>query len=101
LVGLSLALTACGSRQRVDDIKDVQVITKWKTYECGVPPEVDFVSLNKPDFFVIEDGKYTMTPDMYAQMGENFTLIIKAAKQLKSVIGFYESCIAAAQDKGE
>jgi len=93
-----LVLAGCASRQKVQAIPDAEIITKWRTFDCGTPPETDFINLTVPRWRII-DGRYTLTPEEYANLGESVSDIIKAARQMSEVIDFYQKCIASAQNK--
>ena len=95
-----LSVTACGSRQKVEPLPSIEYVTKWRTFDCGVPPERDFIELTAPSW-VILDGLWTLTSDEYAKLGESVSDIIKAAKQMSKQIGFYKECIESAQEQGE
>jgi len=93
-----LSVTACGSRQKVEPLPEVRFVEKWRTFDCGVPPERDFIELSAPAW-VITDGLFTLTSEEYAKLGESVSDIIKATKQMANVIQFYVDCIEAAQEK--
>ena len=96
-----LILTGCGmfTKREKRDIPP-QIITKWRTYDCGVPPHVDKIDFN-PVVWEIIDSRYTLTTDMYANLGDNMSLIKQRTAQEKEVRQFYINCIAAAQNKSE
>ena len=81
----------------VDQVKrepPPQIITEWRTYDCGDPPTRDPIKL-KPIEWKILDGRYTLAPEQYAVLGENMGEILKASGQMVAVIRFYRGCIEA------
>ena len=95
LIISTVFLISCGGRQVVDPEPDVQIVTKWVVFDCGTPPDRDFVDLSVPRWRII-DGRYTLTPEEYGILGESVSDIIKAAKQMANVIDFYQECIDSA-----
>jgi len=81
------------------DVKP-QVVTHWRTYDCGVPPQVDKVDF-LPVVWEVIDSRFTLSTDMYANLGDNMSLIRQRSKQEKEIRKFYQACIAAAQKKKE
>jgi hypothetical protein len=96
----SVFLIGCAGK-RVQPIEDVQVVTKWRTFDCGYSPVVDFVDFHPLTWKVI-DGRFTLSTDEYAKLGENVSQIIKVTKQLLLKIEYYEECInSAGEDNAE
>lgn len=98
---ISLALlffTGCGSRQKTEVIPDVEIVTEWRTFDCGAEPAIDFVKLTPPTWKII-DGNFTLTPDEYAKLGESFSMIIKSVKQMRLKVQYYETCIERAGEE--
>lgn len=95
-ISLSALLIACAP-QRVQPIEDVRWETKWRTYDCGIPPARDPIHFRRFTWWTTEEGDYVLSSDEYGSLGENMQEISKGAKQLKAVISFYVECIAAAQ----
>ncbi len=92
-----LLLTACAT-ERVKPIEDCAPIYKWSTYDCGVPPARDHITLQWLNGWLIDkDGNWTLSPDHYATLGDDMAEIIKGSGQLKELVLFYERCIDAAQ----
>jgi len=91
-----LILSGCVKDRVKRDIPP-QIITKFKTYNCGVPPARDKINLRSVTIKII-DGLYTFTPDQYGNLGDNMADIIKASGQLVEIVRFYEACILAAQE---
>ena len=96
LIFITISLLGCDPN-RVKPEPDVEIVYKWRTYDCGTPPARDKVSFRIPKW-VIVDGLYTLTPSHYADLGENMQEIIKASGQLLETVRFYENCIKAAND---
>ena len=97
----SALLVGCGAVEKLKRDIPPQIITEWKTYDCGTPPARDPINFKVPVFVVTSEGLYTLTPEQYAKLGENMQDIIKASGQLIEVIRFYQSCIDAAQEKDD
>ena len=100
LLTISLVFLAGCTKERVQREVPPQIITKWKTYDCGIPPQIDKIDF-KPVVWDIIDEKYTLTTDMYANLGDNMSMITQASKQTIKLIGFYQACIDAAQEKSD
>lgn len=98
---ISSLLVGCGGVEELQRDIPPQIITKFKTYNCGIPPARDKVNFRVPKFVVSSDGLYTLTPESYADLGEAMQDIIKASGQLLEVIRFYERCIESAQEKSD
>lgn len=92
---ISSILTGCGI-DRVKREPPPQIITKWQTYNCGVAPYFDKLDF-LPVIWVIIEGKYTLSTDMYANLADNMSGIKQGVGQLQEIIRFYINCIDAAQ----
>ena len=101
IILISLSLAGCGAVEKLKRTEPPQVITQWRTYDCGIPPARDKINFRIPEFKITTDGLYTLTPDQYGNLGEAMQDIIKASGQLLEVIRFYERCIASAQEKSD
>jgi len=88
-------LSACGMDRTKREVPP-QIITKWRTYDCGIPPARDHITFRLPKFVVSPEGLYTLTAEEYGDLGENMADIIKASGQLLETIRFYQQCIEAA-----
>ena len=96
-----LILSGCGMfTKREERVPPPQIITQWVTYDCGVPPHVDKVRF-LPVTWEILDDRYTLSTDMYANLGDNMSMIRQRVKQEKELRQFYVNCIESAQDKTE
>ena len=95
----SLFLFGCAAN-RTEPVTDVQTIVKWRTFNCGTPPQIDFVDFNSLTWRVV-DGRFTLTADEYAKLGENVSQVIKITKQMLLKIEYYEECIDSAEMSGE
>ncbi len=96
---LSIVLSGC-RKDRVKREIPPQIITQFRTYDCGIPPARDKVSFRIPVFNVIViDGQplWTLDQNQYADLGENMQDIIKAMGQYAELVRFYDKCISAAQ----
>ncbi len=98
LISSILLLPGCGTLDKLKRDVPPQIITEWRTFDCGVPPATDRVNFRPVEWEII-DGLFTLSTDMYANLGENMQEIIKASGQLVEVVRFYESCIEAANTK--
>ncbi len=96
LILTSLLLVGCAKDRVKRDIPP-QVVTVWRTFDCGIAPARDPIKFKAPQFRIV-DGRYTLTADQYAVLGENMGQIIKATGQLIAVVNFYEQCIANASE---
>ncbi len=95
-ISLSGLLTACALK-RVEPIADVRWETKWRTYDCGIPPARDPIHFRRFTWWITKDGDYVLSAAEYGSLGENMQEITKGVKQLKAAISFYIACIEAAQ----
>jgi len=97
LLILSILLSGCGmfGKKKVEPIPDAITVIQWRTFDCGVPPARDPINLRVVNWKII-DGNFTLTSDMYGNLGENMSEILKGVRQLGEVVSFYESCIEAA-----
>lgn len=89
-----LFLVGCSSHQPVEDVPDVQTVVKWRTVACPEPPDRDPVKF-RPVTWAIVDGRFTLEPDHYANLGDNMSDILKATEQLKTEIRYYLDCISS------
>ncbi len=96
IILISSLLVGCGVLGRVKPDVPPQIITEWRTFDCGNPPARDHINFKVPVFVVTSDGLYTLDAEQYGRLGEAMQSIIKASGQLVEVIRFYESCIEAA-----
>ena len=94
---ISSLLVGCGTLDRLKHEVPPQIITEWRTYDCPNPPRVDPVKF-RPVVWVIEGGSYTLSPDGYANLGENMADIISRSAQMREIILFYMKCIDAAKE---
>jgi hypothetical protein len=94
-ISLAFLLSACAGNE-TKPVPDVQIVTKYISFDCGYSPDIDFVQFTSPTWRVI-DGKFTLTTDEYAKLGENMTQIIKVTKQLLLKIDYYEECLESAE----
>lgn len=92
---ISLVMIGCSSRQPVEQIPDVMTIVEWRTFDCGQPPGRDRVEF-RPVVWKIIDGKFTLVPDQYANLGDNMSDLIMGTKQLIAEIQYYLDCISSA-----
>ena len=96
-ISLILVLAGCGL-DRVQREVPPQIITKWKTYDCGVPPARDHINFTVPRFVVTSEGHWQLTAEQYAILGEAMQDIKKASGQLVELVRFYEKCIEKANE---
>jgi hypothetical protein len=95
----ALLLSGCSLVSRTKAEPEPQIITKWRTFDCGVPPARDNISFTVPVFGVTSEGFWTLTAEQYANLGDSMQNILNASGQLVAVIQFYEDCIQAAQNE--
>ena len=94
-ISLVVLLASCGPERLQREVPP-QVITKWKTYDCGVPPARDHINFTIPKFEVTGEGYWRLTAEQYGVLGEAMQDIIKGSGQLLELVKFYENCIEAA-----
>ncbi len=94
---LSIVLSGC-RKDVVEREIPPQIITQWRTFDCGVPPARDKVTFRPPKFVVTDEPLWTLTADQYADLGENMAELVKAMGQYAELIRFYDKCINAAQE---
>lgn len=94
---ISLLLSGC-SLDRVKRDPAPQIIYKWKTYDCGVPPARDHINFTVPKFEVTSEGYWRLTAEQYGILGEAMQDIIKGSGQLLELVRFYERCIEKANE---
>ena len=95
-ISLSGFLIACAPK-RVQPIEDVRWETKWRTYDCGIPPARDTIHFRRFTWWITKQGDYVLSSGEYGSLGENMQELTKGVKQLKAEISFYIACIEAAQ----
>lgn len=99
LILISLLLSGCGFiREKVLPVADCEPVVNWLTYDCGVPPARDKVSLRVPTWVIDrQTGNWTLTAAEYSNLADSTLDIEMAFGQLREEIAFYEACILAAQ----
>ena len=98
IILISLVVLAGCSIDRVKREAPPQIITKWKTYNCGVPPARDHINFVIPKFKVTDEGDWLLTSEQYAILGEAMQDIKNGSAQLLELVHFYEQCIEAANE---
>ena len=93
---LIISIAACAPT-KVKPIEDARWETKWRVYDCGIPPARDAIQFRSFTWWITEEGDYVLSSDEYGSLGENMQEIIKGAAQLREVINFYMDCIEAAR----
>lgn len=79
---------------------DTVTVVKWRTVNCGNPPERDHIDLRPmSDSWRILPGpdgeqRFTLSAEAYENLGFNITQILKGVKQLREEIKYYRDCIA-------
>lgn len=68
------------------------VVSEYVYADCGTPPERDKVYLRALSWEVI-DGRFTLSATAYENLSYNTSEILKALKQLKVIVEYYEQCL--------
>jgi len=97
---ICLLLTDCGwlKTRKIEKEAARIPVYKFVTYDCGIEPDVDKVKF-LPVVWVITDDRYTLTSDLYANLGDNMKLIKRSSLQIWEIVSFYRDCILAAQER--
>ncbi len=96
-ISLILVLAGCGLEMVKREVPP-QIIYRYVTYDCGVPPARDHINFVIPKFEVTDEGYWRLTAEQYAILGEAMQDIKKGSGQLLELAMFYESCIEKANE---
>lgn len=87
-----LVLMACGGNPP----RPVEVPV-WVPFDCGEPPRRDTMALREVQWRVLQGPEgtqlFTLTPEMYENLGKNTADWLNGSRQQKAIIEFYERCI--------
>lgn len=96
LIAFILVLGGCAAKQPISvPVGITETITVYAT--CGSPPPRDDIIL-VPITWVVQEGRFSLSPEDYKKLSFNMAQTTKGVKQLRAEINYYEKCLSRGKD---